>query len=46
MVTPIEVASNGSTKLELRPIATQLPAQTLSRVPASNFIFLPILIFI
>jgi len=36
---PIEEASKGSIKLELNPVATQLPIQGLSIVPASNFIF-------
>ena len=42
MEVPIDEASNGSIKLELNPIATQLPIHAFSNAPASNFIFLAI----
>ena len=43
---PIEVASSGSTKLALNPIARQLLIQGLSKAPASNLMFLNISIFL
>ena len=39
MLVPIELASKGSTKFALRPIAQQFAIQGLSYAPGSNLIF-------